>query len=127
MVPYSMRRHRLNSDEIEPVHDAALERLQLLVQEREPERLYEAGSLFRIWHRIHFYVRNKPSYPPHETYELIKAHLTYGTVKGREVVPSGVGVDLPGDAGEAEEGHIHAEDLAQHEAELKCLIEGGKG
>ena len=47
---------------------------------REPGALDEAGSLFRIWYRIHFYVRNKPSYPEHGTYELISAQLPYGTI-----------------------------------------------
>jgi len=83
MVPlaYAERRHRLNPDEIEPVHDAALVRLRELVEARDPERLDEAGSLFRIWYRIHHHVRNKPAYPEHESYELISAQLPYGTVK----------------------------------------------
>lgn len=80
MVPYSQRRHRLNPDEIEPVRDAALYRLLQLVKTRGPGTLDEAGSLFRIWYRITYYIRNKPSYPKHGTYELISAQLPYGTV-----------------------------------------------
>lgn len=78
-LAYSERRHRLNPDEIMPVHDAALLRLQQLTEAREPETLDEAGSLYRIWYRIHNHVHNKPAYGPHETWDEIAAQLTYGT------------------------------------------------
>ena len=82
MVPYSERRHRLNPDEIEPVRDAAHDMLVSLLELRDPSTLDEAGSLFRIWYRIARYVRNKPSYPPHESWDEIALQLTYGTVNG---------------------------------------------
>jgi hypothetical protein len=84
MVPYSERRHRLNPDEIEPVRDAAHDMLVSLLELRDPSTLDEAGSLFRIWYRIARYVRNKPSYPPHESWDEIALQLTYGTVNGIE-------------------------------------------
>jgi hypothetical protein len=86
MVPYSERRHRLNPDEIEPVRDAARDRLVSLLELRDPSTLDEAGSLFRIWYRISRYVRNKPSYPPHASWGEIALQLPYGTVNGVEEV-----------------------------------------
>ena len=86
MVPnYSERRHRLNPDEIEPIRDAALDKLLVLLRDEDPARLDEAGGLFRIWYRIERYVHNKPSYPPHETWPELALQLPNGTV--REVSP----------------------------------------
>jgi hypothetical protein len=93
MVPYSQRRHRLNGDEIEPVRDAALYRLLQLVKARVPGTLDEAGSLFRIWYRITYYVRNKPSYPPHETWGEIAICMEYDSESldtGYDTVKMGV-------------------------------------
>jgi len=90
MVPYSERRHRLNPDEIEPVRDAAHDRLVNLSDLRDPSTLNEAQSLYRLWYRISRYVRNKPSYPPHESWDEVALQLTYGTVNGAgEVAESG--------------------------------------
>jgi len=86
MVPYSERRHRLAPSEIKPVHDAALQRLQLLVEVRDPDTLDEGQDLYRIWFRIHYHVHNKPAYGPHESWEEIAAQLptNYGTVSLEE-------------------------------------------
>lgn len=79
MVPYSERRHRLNAIEIIPVKNACCNRLIQLLQDRTPEDLLEAIALFRIWYRIENYVKNKPKYPPHETFNQIASSLNYGT------------------------------------------------
>jgi len=83
-VPYSERRHRLGPDEIEPVRDAALNRLHALLEDREPDELDEARALFRIWYRIHHYVTSRPVYPPHGTREEMSDYLTFGTVSSEE-------------------------------------------
>ncbi|MFH2109929.1 MAG: hypothetical protein ABIJ47_01575 [Candidatus Bathyarchaeota archaeon] len=82
MVPLAERRHRLNSDEIEPVRDAALARLQLLVEARELGTIDEAGSLYRVWFRIETHVTHKPAYPPHETWMELAQQLSNGTIRG---------------------------------------------
>ena len=79
MVPYSERRHRLNLMEINPVKDACWNRLIQLLQDRDPEDLLDAVALFMVWYRIENYVKNKPKYPPHETFEQIASSLNYGT------------------------------------------------
>jgi len=80
MIPFFGRRHRLNPDEVGPVRDAALARLLALVKARNPERLVEAQSLFRVWYRIYNYVTNRPDYPPHDTWDQISTSLGNGTV-----------------------------------------------
>lgn len=77
-LPYSERRHRLNPDEIEPVMWAAYDKLLRLLDREDPGTLEEAQSLFRIWYRISRYVRNKPSYPPHETWAEMHICMEYG-------------------------------------------------
>ena len=79
MVPYSERRHRLNAIEIIPVKNACCNRLLQLLRDRNPEALLEAIALFRVWYRIEHYVRNKPKYPPHNSFEQIASGLNYGT------------------------------------------------
>lgn len=74
-------RHRSSPDEIEPVRDAALARLLALLEDRDAGSLDEAQALFRVWFRIHYYVRNKPSYLTPRLVRWIPAQLTYGTEK----------------------------------------------
>lgn len=79
MVPYSERRHRLNPMEINPVKNACQNRLVQILRDKNPEDILEAMVLFRVWYRIENYVKNKPKYPPHETFEQITSGLNYGT------------------------------------------------
>ena len=65
--------------EINPVKDACQNRLVQILRDKNPEDILEAMVLFRVWYRIENYVKNKPKYPPHETFEQIASGLNYGT------------------------------------------------
>ena len=82
MVPKSQRRHRIHGSEL-PFAEEDLY-LGLLRRLEERENLMGAQRVFRLWFRIHHYVRNKPSYPSHGTWSEISSYLTYGTVSGEE-------------------------------------------
>ena len=64
-VPFSLRRHRLNGVEVNPVMEAVGFRLRHLVEERED--LLTAQILFRVHYRLREHITNRPSYPPHST------------------------------------------------------------
>lgn len=76
-VPFSQRRHRLNGDEVTPVMEAVHHRLLQLVGMRGD--LLTAEILFRVYFRLREHVTNRPSYPPHDTWEEISSYLN-GTV-----------------------------------------------
>ena len=86
MVPLcSERRHRLNTVEIDSVKEACYHRLVHLLDERAPEDLLEASTLFRVWYRIHTHCTSKPAYPSHDTWDGIASNiLNYGTVSEEE-------------------------------------------
>lgn len=86
MVPlYSERRHRLNPVEIDPVKTACYYRLLHLLEERAPETLLEASTLFRVWFRIQTYCTSKPAYPAHNTWDEIATNiLSFGNVSEGE-------------------------------------------
>ena len=92
MVPKrSERRHRLNPVEIDPVKDACYYRLLHLLEERAPENLLEAQTLFRVWYRIHIYCTSKPAYPIHDNWNGIATNiLNIGTVSRVEGNRTGV-------------------------------------
>ena len=70
MVSYSERRHRLNPVEVDPVKEAVHFYLLRLLEERQD--LLTASIPFRAFYRIDAYCKkNKPSYPPHDTWEEI--------------------------------------------------------
>lgn len=81
---YSERRHRLNSMEIDPVKEACYHRLLQLLEERDPEQLLRASTLFRVYYQLREHVTNRPSYPPHDAWEEISAYLSFGTVSREE-------------------------------------------
>lgn len=82
MVPYSERRHRLNPVEVDPVMVAVYHRLLQLVEDKED--FLTAEILFRVYFRLREYVKSRPSYPPHSTWEEINAFLSFGTVSIKE-------------------------------------------
>lgn len=82
MEPFSQRRHRLNSVEVEPVLESVEFRLNQLLEEKED--LLTASILFRVYYRLREHVTNRPSYPSHSTWEEILAYLSYGTVSKEE-------------------------------------------
>jgi len=95
MVPLGERRHRLNCDEIQPVMWAAYDKLLKLLDKEASGTLEEAQSLFRVWYRISRYVRNKPSYPPHETWAELHIFMEYG----EDSLDTGYGTEKEGDEG----------------------------
>ncbi|MBA7646475.1 hypothetical protein ES703_54239 [subsurface metagenome] len=82
MVPFSQRRHRLNSDEVPPVKKAVYHRLLYLLEEKED--ILTAEILFRVFFRLNEHVTNRPSYPPHGTWSEMSYYLSNGTVSKEE-------------------------------------------
>ena len=83
MVPkYSERRHRLTPVEVDPVMEAVYHRLLQLVEEKKD--LPTAEILFRVYYRLREHITNRPSYPPHDTWDEISSYLSYGTVSEEE-------------------------------------------
>ena len=76
-VPYSERRHRIHGDEVDLVKRAVY--ADLLRRLRERDDLLASCTLFRFWYRIETHCRNKPRYPPHDTWEQIEAYLGFGS------------------------------------------------
>lgn len=74
----SERRHRLSPVEVDPVKEAVEFRLLQLVEERED--LLTSAILFRVYYRLREYVRTRPVYPPHETWEEIISYINNGTI-----------------------------------------------
>lgn len=70
-----MRRHRLNTSEVEPVKLACLAKLLTMVEEKDPDELLNASVLFRVWHRLHRHSVGNPSYPKHDSYGTIKREI----------------------------------------------------
>jgi hypothetical protein len=50
--------------------------LDLYRRIRERDDLLTAGVLFRFWFRVENYVRNKPSYPPHDSWAALEVAVT---------------------------------------------------
>ena len=71
------RRHRIHSMEVGPTTQAIHRDLLRRVEERD--NLLTTSTLFRLWYRLSTYCTGKPSYPPHETWEALAAHLN-GTI-----------------------------------------------
>jgi len=96
MVHFSDRRYRLNGDEVGPTMELVRARLLELVDARvDPE---QAETLFRILIRHRNYRRGRPVYPEPVTWGTIASWLMdNGPFNEEEVVPGGVGVDLPGE------------------------------
>ena len=79
MVPLnSERRHRLTPVEVTPVMEAVEFHLRQLLEDRVD--LLTSSILFRVYYRLREHVNNRPSYPPHDTWEEISSYLSYGTV-----------------------------------------------
>ena len=78
MLHFSERRHRIHGDEIDTVKLAVY--ADLLRRLRERDDLLASCTLFRFWYRMETHCRNKPAYPPHETWSEIEAYLDFGTV-----------------------------------------------
>ena len=56
--------------------------LRQLLEDRED--LLISSILFRVYYRLREHVTNRPSYPPHDTWEEISSYLSYGTVSEEE-------------------------------------------
>ena len=67
-----MRRHRLNTFEVEPVKLACLIRLLSMVEKRDPDKLLTASILFRVWYRFESHCVGKPNYPSHGSYAALE-------------------------------------------------------
>ena len=50
---------------------------QLLEDREDPT---SSSILFRVYYRLREHVTNRPSYPPHDTWDEISAYLSYGTI-----------------------------------------------
>lgn len=70
-----MRRHRLNSFEVEPVKLACLNSLLAMVERQDPDELTNASILFRVWHRLQRHSVGNPSYPKHDSYGSIQREI----------------------------------------------------
>ena len=71
-----MRRHRLNTHEIDPVKEAVENELQVLCQERRDEP--KARKLFCVWWRIKTHCQGQPAYPKPLTWNTMASYLYTG-------------------------------------------------
>jgi hypothetical protein len=67
---YSDRRHRINSDEVEPVRDAVEKELRTLIETRSD--FDKAEPLFKVLFRFDNYFHRRPPYPNPITWETIE-------------------------------------------------------
>ena len=74
----SERRHRIQSIELEPVKEAIYQDLIRRLESKED--LYSAACLFRFWYRLENHITSKPIYPPHDSWDQIRAYIFNGTI-----------------------------------------------
>ena len=62
-------------EDVNPIKEACYHRLLHLLEERAPEDLLKASTLFRVWYRLHTDCPSKSVYPLHDTWEALARAL----------------------------------------------------